>query len=146
MPPDLLLFLNKLPKDQSTYKLEWQGLKIDKKYFELKTLLPNLSHPKLLALAILLQHLLLSTFTQEELLAVADLPLELLSVTNTPTAASKTLSNSRPLFDTDSSRVYDFINTANIADNSKLQLTAGYLDFNNSNLQEIITKLYTGGF
>ena len=145
MPPDLLLFLNKLPKDQSTYKLEWQGLKIDKKYFELKALLPSLSHPKLLALAILLQHLLLSTFTQEELLAVANLPLEILSVTNTPTAVSKTLSPSKPLFDTESSRVYSFINTANIADSSKLQLTAGYLDFNNSNLQEIITKLYVGG-
>jgi hypothetical protein len=50
------------------------------------------------------------------------------------------------LFDTESARVYSFINTEEVANNSKFQMAANYLDFNKSSLQEVITKLYTGGF
>jgi hypothetical protein len=145
MPPDLLSFLEKLPSDNSSYKLEWQGLKIDKHYFVLKARFPQLEHHKLLALAILLQHLLLSQFTDSELLSVSELPLHLLSVTNS-NAGKKTLNSKQPLFDTESARIYSFIDSSQIADNSKLQVMANYLDFNNSSLSEIITKLYTGGF
>ena len=145
MPPDLLSFLAKLPNNNSIYKLEWQGLKIDKQYFVLKARFPQLDHSKLLALAILLQHLLLSPFTDDELLAVSELPLHLLSVTNS-NVGKKTLNSKRPLFDTESARIYSFINSSQIVDSSKLQVMANYLNFNNSNLSEIITKLYTGGF
>lgn len=145
MPPDLLSFLEKLPNDNSSYKLEWQGLKIDKQYFILKARFPELEHCKLLALAILLQHLLLSHFTDDELLAVSELPLHLLAVTNS-NVSKKTLNSKRPLFDTESARIYSFIDSNQIADNSKLQVMSNYLDFNNSSLSEIITKLYTGGF
>ena len=145
MPPDLLSFLEKLPNDNSTYKLEWQGLKIDKQYFVLKARFSQLDHSKLLALAILLQHLLLSHFSDDELLAVSELPLHLLSVTNS-NVGKKTLNSKRPLFDTESARIYSFINSSQIVDSNKLQVIANYLNFNNSNLSEIITKLYTGGF
>ena len=145
MPPDLLSFLEKLPDDNSSYKLEWQGLKIDKQYFALKARFPQLEHCKLLALAILLQHLLLSPFTDGELLAVSELPLHLLSVTNS-NVSKKTLNSKQPLFDTESARIYSFIDSSQIVDSSKLQVMANYLNFNNSNLSEIITKLYTGGF
>ena len=145
MPPDLLSFLEKLPKDNATYKLEWQGLKIDKQYFTLKARLPELEHHKLLALAILLQHLLLSHFTNDELLAVSELPLHLLSITNS-NVSKKILNSKQPLFDTESVRIYSFIDAGQIADNNKLHIMANYLDFNNSSLSEIITKLYTGGF
>lgn len=146
MPPDLVSFIEKLPEDKSTFKLEWQSLSIDMKYSQLKSRFSFLEHYKLLALALLLQHLPLATFTDQEILAIADLPLQLISITNTPVTINKTLSTVKPLFDSASSRVYNFINTKNIADNSKLQMAAGYLNFNNSNLEEIITKLYTGGF
>lgn len=146
MPFDLLSFLEKLPPDNSTYKLEWQGLKIDKQYFALKARFPQLEHFKLLALAILLQHLRLPDFTNDEILAVSQLPLDILSVSNTVNSTKKTLNSKQPLFDTESARVYSFIDSSQIADSSKFQLAANYLDFNNSSLQEIITKLYTGGF
>ena len=145
MPPDLISFLEKLPNDDSSYKLEWQGLKIDKQYFVLKARFPELEHCKLLALAILLQHLLLSHFTDDELLSVSELPLHLLSVTNS-NVSKKTLNSKQPLFDTESARIYSFIDSGQIADNNKLQVMATYLDFNNSSLSEIITKLYTEGF
>jgi len=145
MPPELLSFLEKLPTDNSTYKLEWQGLKIDKKYFELKTRLSELTHAQLLSLAILLQHLNLNLFTDDELGAVADLDLTTLSVTNCPKSNKKTLTNQRQLFDTESTRIYSFIDISSITNNSKNQIIANYLDFNNNNLQEIIIKLYTKG-
>jgi hypothetical protein len=146
MPPDLLSFLEKLPADNSTYKLEWQGLRINKKYSELKARFPQFTHATLLVLAILLQHLILSDFTDDEITALTQLPLDLLSVNNLPVATKKTLNSKQPLFDTESARVYFFINTEEIANNSKFQMAANYLDFNNNSLQEIITKLYTGGF
>jgi len=146
MPPDLLSFLEKLPADNSTYKLEWQGLRINKKYSELKARFPQFTHAILLALAILLQHLRLSDFIDDEIIALTELPLVLLSVSNLPVANKKTLNSKQPLFDTESARVYSFTNTEEIANNSKFQMAANYLDFNNSSLQEIITKLYTGGF
>lgn len=146
MPFDLLAFLQKLPADNSTKRLEWQGLKIDKQYFALKARFPQFTHATLLALAILLQHINLTDFTDDELLAVSQLPLDILSVSNTVNATKKTLNSKQPLFDTESVRVYSFIDSSQIANSSKLQLAANYLDFNNSSLQEIITKLYTGGF
>jgi hypothetical protein len=146
MPIDLLSFLEKLPADNSTYKLEWQGLRINKKYAELKARFPQFTHATLLALAILLQHLRLSDFTDDEITVLTELPLNLLSITNSPIATKKTLNSKQPLFDTESARVYSFINTEEVANNSKFQMAANYLDFNNSSLQEVITKLYTGGF
>lgn len=146
MPIDLLSFLEKLPADNSTYKLEWQGLRINKKYAELKARFSQFTHATLLTLAILLQHLRLSDFTDDEITVLTELPLNLLSITNSPIATKKTLNSKQPLFDTESARVYSFINTEEIANNNKFQMAANYLDFNNSSLQEVITKLYTGGF
>jgi|SanBayMetagenome_1026888.scaffolds.fasta_scaffold93815_2 hypothetical protein len=146
MPIDLLSFLEKLPADNSTYKLEWQGLRINKKYAELKARFLQFTHATLLALAILLQHLRLSDFTDDEITVLTELPLNLLSITNSPIATKKTLNSKQPLFDTESARVYSFINTEEVANNNKFQMAANYLDFNNSSLQEVITKLYTGGF
>lgn len=146
MPPDLLSFIRKIPVNYSTYKLEWQSLSVDKKYFELKELFPDFEYSKLLPLALLVQHLPLSLFTKEELTAVSNLSLNLLSITTSNNIKSKTLSVDKPLFDTSSSRVYKFINTLDTVNTINFQLAATYLNFNSSTLQEIILKLYTKGF
>ena len=143
---DLLSFLRKIPNDNSVYVLEWQGLKINKKYSELKSRFPDFNHSTLLSLSILLQNLLLSPFTDNEIKALSSLSLNLLSVTNCPVSNKKTLNSKQSLFDTNSSRIYEFINFQEISNISKFQMTANFLDFSNSSLYEIIIKLYTGTF
>lgn len=143
MPPELLSFLNKL-SNKDSQQIQWSGFKVDRKFQELKFKFPNLLSSKLLLLAVLLQHLDLSLFTDTELLSVYSLNLEDLNKTSS-NYTSKILNTKEPLFDTSSSRIYNSIDVAKVNKVLNSKRTEYFSLFNSENIKELIVQIYNGG-
>lgn len=144
MPPDLLSFLNKLPTTNATFPLVWKGLAVDTQYNNLKLRFPNLSYSKLIVLAVLLQYLDISIFSNNEINQVANLKLELITCTDSPILISKILSKDKPLFDSNSSRVYSLVNYSQVSTFSRYKEFSTLSTFNYFIIKEIIVNLYNG--
>lgn len=144
MPPELLSFLSKLPDTNTSYNLLWQSKQIDTQYKILNNLLPSLPFSKLIVLAIFLQYLDISIFTTAELNTVASLKLELVVATTGKDSSKKTLNKNKPIFDSNSGRVYSQVDYSSISLNSRYKelSTLSYLNY--STIKEIILNLYNG--
>jgi len=98
-------FLQKINPQYEHKPLSSNGPKVSNNYKYLSSFLPTLPSHKVQLLSILLQHQNIKVFTREELKAVAQLRLELLSDYSNEKVPT-VITNMNPLFDTGSSLVY----------------------------------------
>lgn len=81
MEPALISFINKLPPRHQSLPLKRSGRKVDNSIREIRHRLPDLAEEKVRALGIFMQHLSISKFTNDELLAVAKRRIDLIGAT-----------------------------------------------------------------
>jgi CRISPR/Cas system CMR-associated protein Cmr5 small subunit len=143
---DLTSLINKLPDTSLNSDLELRGQRVETKYQELAKRFPALVHNKQIGLAILFQHLDLTLFTDNELLAVAKLQLEYLETVRQPDVDIHPLTADLALYDTGSSRIYSLTEAGAIAKASLHTSLSAFNVYTSLALRDIILSLYTLGY
>lgn len=147
MTPLLESFLNRIPNEFPNMELTLSGPKVENKLKEISKRFPDLEYPKRVGLAILLQQVNLTDFPDDELLEVSQLEFKYLESIVFPELKNKNYiqPSESPLYDTGSSRVYNFIDVEEVAVRSLQVKFAHFNYFEAETLKELITTLYTLG-
>ncbi len=143
MDPLLLSFLSKLPNQLINAQFQLSGPVVEGKYKELD-LRFNLSQDKLIGLAILLQQLDLTLFSDAELLALAELPLHYLEVLEPANSPPLFKHRSTPLYDTGSAQLVLKLASQGVGKRALYESLAD-LNLTSYSLRELILLMYTGG-
>ncbi len=147
MTPLLESFLNRIPNEFPNVELALSGPKVETKLKEISKRFPNLEYSKKVGLAILLQQIDLLNFPDEELLEVSQLQFKYLESIVFPELKIKAYlqASDSPLYDTGSSRVYDFIDVEEVSTRSLQVKFAHFNFFEAETLKELIITLYNLG-
>ncbi|MBD2201818.1 hypothetical protein H6G33_10705 [Calothrix sp. FACHB-1219] len=139
-------FLSKLPTEDYGHPLELRGSRVNTKLKELRLRSLNVESSKLIGLAILLQNINSSLFTNEELEMVSRLRLDYFDTLQLPSASIVyNLSPYKSFHDTGSYRIYSLLDPQDI---STASLQLGFASFNQYNvtsLREIVIALINRG-
>ena len=134
-------FLDKLPDEFLGIELQLSGARVESQLKYLKHRFPLLPYDKQAGLAILLQHITLDRFTDEEILEVAKLNFSYLETILFPEMKSY-FSPDAPLQDTGSTRIYSLLNVEEVSVRS-LQVSFAHFNlYEAESLKELITDLY----
>lgn len=137
MNEEIYTFLDKINPLRENQPLRAGGTIIDNNVKYLSKFLPSLPPHKIYLLAVLLQHQTIQVFTKDELIAVSNLRLELLTDYSNASVTS-IISNEDPLFDTGSYRINRVISSKGIPSSQVNYMNARKIKSISSFIQELL--------